>query len=83
MTPEEQYYRGLPRYYRAVGRYYRRCLWYYRSREQYYRKLSNSSQDNRIEDKRGMLQSARERWRQGRKRVRDDSTRTFPTRAPS
>ena len=57
MTPKERYYRGLPRYYRAEARYYR-------SRRQYYRKLSNSSQDNRIEDKRGMLQSARERRRQ-------------------
>ena len=75
-TPEKRYYHGLQRYDR-------RCLRYYRSLEQYYRKFSSSRQKKHKEDNRGKLQSARERWRQGRKRVRDDSTRTFPTRTPS
>ena len=78
-APGEWYYRGHQRYYRATARYYRGCLRYYRFPGSSTTATQLSSQNlggKKTEE------APRKKERTRRRRVRDDSTQTFPTRTP-
>jgi hypothetical protein len=77
----------MARYYRFPGRYYRGPLRYYCSIEQYYRTPQNCSTWEpsfcKDTDKRTVLQRSKGKVVQRNRRVRVDSTLTFPTWTPS